>query len=56
MLVADLSYILHTLEMADGGELTAEYLELQLIQSRQEIEHPPSLESVGITKLDLSLV
>ena len=42
---------MRVLEMADGGELSAGHLELQLIQSREEIEHPPSLESVGITRL-----
>ena len=46
MLVTDLSYILHTLEMADGGELTAEHLELKLIQSRQEIYRTSSIIGV----------
>ena len=39
--------------MADGGELSAEHLELRLIQSKQDIENPPSLQSVGITTINL---
>ena len=32
--------------MADGGELSAEHLELRLIQSKQDIENSPSLHTV----------
>ena len=41
------------IEMADGGELSAEHLELRLIQSKQDIENPPSLQSAGITAINL---
>ena len=43
----------HITEMADGGELSAEHLELRLIQSKHDIENPPSLQSVGITAIKL---
>ena len=39
--------------MADGGELNAEHLELRVIQSKQDIENPPTLQSVGITAINL---
>ena len=42
-----------TIEIADGGELGAEHLELRLIQSKHDIENPPSLHSVGITAINL---
>ena len=41
------------IEMADDGELSAEHLELRLIQSKQDIENPPTLQSVGITPINL---
>lgn len=40
------------IEMADG-ELSAEHLELRLIQSKQDIENPPTLQSVGVTAINL---
>ena len=33
--------------MADDGELSAEHLELRLIQSKQDIENPPTQQSAG---------
>ena len=41
------------IEMADDGELSAEHLELRLIQSKQDIENPPTLWSVGVTAINL---
>ena len=41
------------IEMADDGKLSAEHLELRLIQSKQDIENPPTLQSVGITAINL---
>ena len=41
------------IEMAGDGELSAEYLELRLIQSKQDIENPPTLQSVGVTAINL---
>ena len=40
------------IEMADN-ELSAEHLELRLIQSKQDIENPPTLQSVGVTAINL---
>ena len=46
--------LLGIIEMADGGELSAEHLELRLIQGKQDIEeNPPSLQSAGITAINL---
>ena len=39
--------------MADDGELSGEHLELRLIQSKQDIDNPPTLQSVGITVINL---
>ena len=41
------------IEMADDGELSAEHFELRQIQSKQDIENPPTLKSVGVTTINL---
>ena len=47
------NYYVYITEMADGGELSAEHLELRLIQSKHDIENPPTLQCVGITAIKL---